>query len=44
MVTFLDALARTYGGAVGWARAAGLGDDVIASLRQALVTRRTTGG
>jgi protein tyrosine/serine phosphatase len=41
MVTFLDALARTYGGAAGWARAAGLGDDVIASLSQALVTPRT---
>ena len=29
METFLAALARRHGGAHGWARAAGLGDDVL---------------
>src|SRR5438045_3720734 len=37
MVTFLDAVGRGYGGARGWARAAGLDDDVVTSLRDALV-------
>ena len=38
METFLQALAEGYGGAEGWARAAGMGDDTLASLRTALVT------
>ena len=37
METFLAALARTHGGAHGWARAAGLGDDVLDGLREVLV-------
>jgi protein-tyrosine phosphatase len=39
METFLGALTRTYGGAEGWARAAGIDDDVLRSLRDALVQR-----
>ena len=35
METFLQALADGYGGAEGWARAAGLDDDTLASLRTA---------
>jgi protein-tyrosine phosphatase len=37
MHTFLAAVARTYGDATGWARSAGIADDVIASLRAVLV-------
>jgi protein tyrosine/serine phosphatase len=37
MRTFLVALDRGYGGAAGWARAAGVGDDTIARLRRLLV-------
>jgi hypothetical protein len=37
METFLAALARRHGGAHGWARAAGLGDDVLDALREVLV-------
>ena len=37
METFLAALARSHGGAHGWARAAGLGDDVLDALREVLV-------
>jgi hypothetical protein len=37
METFLDAVTRAYGGATGWARAAGLDDDLLRSLRTALV-------
>jgi protein-tyrosine phosphatase len=37
MRTFLDALERAHGGAAGWASTAGLGDDVVASLRAAVV-------
>ena len=33
----LAALARSHGGAHGWARAAGLGDDVLDALREVLV-------
>ena len=37
METFLAALARSHGGAHGWARATGLGDDVLDALREVLV-------
>jgi protein tyrosine/serine phosphatase len=37
MQTFLDALSRTQGGAEGWARAAGLRDEVGDTLRELLV-------
>ena len=37
METFLGALARTHGGAHGWARAAGLDDDVLDGLHEVLV-------
>jgi hypothetical protein len=37
METFLAALARTHGGARGWARAAGLDDDVLDGLHEVLV-------
>lgn len=37
METFLAALSRSYGGAEGWARAAGIDDATLASLRAALV-------
>jgi hypothetical protein len=39
MRTFLEGLVRTYGGAAGWARSAGLGDDIVDALRDALVER-----
>ena len=38
MVAFLQGLADGYGGAEGWARGAGIGDDTLASLHAALVT------
>jgi len=37
METFLGAIARTYGDATGWARAAGISDATIASLHTVLV-------
>ena len=37
MQTFLGGLAREYGGAAGWAHAAGVDDTVIASLHEVLV-------
>jgi protein-tyrosine phosphatase len=37
MQTFLAALASTHGGAHGWARSAGLGDDVLGALHEVLV-------
>jgi protein tyrosine/serine phosphatase len=38
METFLQALAEGYGSAEGWARAAGMDDDTLTSLRTAIVT------
>lgn len=38
MEKFLDALHHRYGGAEGWARAAGISDDTLASLREVLLT------
>jgi protein tyrosine/serine phosphatase len=37
MEKFLDAIHETHGDAAGWARDAGLGDDVLASLHEVLV-------
>jgi protein-tyrosine phosphatase len=37
MQTFLDALTRTHGGAEGWAKDAGLEDEILDALRDALV-------
>ena len=42
METFLAALARSHGGAHGWARAAGLGDDVLDTFARG-PRRGTTG-
>jgi hypothetical protein len=38
METFLAAVRATHGDAEGWARDAGLSDDVLVSLRAVLVT------
>jgi hypothetical protein len=37
MHTLLDTLTRDYGGAAGWARAAGIDDETVARLRRLLV-------
>ena len=37
MRVFLEAVERGYGGAAGWARAAGVSDDAVARLRELLV-------